>query len=196
MNAIIPRLTAQHEKTFNKLNTFVNDHPALSTSASIKNAIKERDYNNEWADKNEPIIRNYLKATTTLNEAVVPLSYYIELTPYFDNEGAKTFKFDGIVTLHFLATQSKQNSLKLNSNKLSYKAVPIVEDLNQNPVEIKVTNLLDALIDENGLIEFKFDSELRVGGEYSITFHYEGSLETDMSGFYRSSYKDENGKDV
>lgn len=127
-----------------------------------------------------------------LEEKSEPIAYTIELTPYFADEGVKSFTFDGIVTLRFKVNEVGRTSLKLNSNKITYTRIPIVTDLDAtNPEIVVVTNSLASLLDTNGVIEFNFDQTLKNGGEYEIKFEYTGLLEDDMSGFYRSSYNED-----
>lgn len=124
-----------------------------------------------------------------LEERSEPISYTIELTPYFNGETDKEFTFDGIVNLRFRVNEDGRTSLKLNSRKLTYKVLPTIEDQAPVPEPIQVINNLEELNAGDDVIEFKFDKTLKRDGEYSIKFEYTGLLEDDMSGFYRSSYK-------
>lgn len=49
---------------------------------------------------------------------------------------------------------------------------------------------------ELNFMSVEADAELEVGEEYILTLKYTGYLNTNMRGFYRSSYENENGETV
>lgn len=121
-----------------------------------------------------------------IDEDFDPISYTIELTPYFDNEGDKSFTFDGHVILTFHVNNDGLSSLRLNSYAIFYGELPTIRDLSATPATITVTNINY----EVQIVEFVFDQNLVSGRDYEISIVYTGVLTDEMTGFYRSSYEE------
>lgn len=136
------------------------------------------------------------KPNYRLNDDVWPTEYTIEVTPYFDDKtpGKKAFTFDGVCTIKLKATKSNIKEIVLH-----------VDDLTITKKEMKNQpdffapfpwNIESLKIDTSGPDEItkkytiKLEKALEKNKIYDLYFEYTGILQTDMHGFYRSSYKD------
>jgi hypothetical protein len=125
---------------------------------------------------------------------VIPSHYTITLDPLIEDDDPKTFT--GEVQITVKVTEETENII-LHYNDLSI-------------TEIKVTSVNDdteffANYDYDSVTHFctiKIYSEgdenrmFKENEEYIITINYSGHHRSDMYGFYRSSYKDEDGNTV
>lgn len=125
---------------------------------------------------------------------VIPSNYVITLDPLIEDDDPKTFTGEVKITVHIT---EETESITLHYNDLSID-------------EIKVTQVTDgkefsAVYEYDNVTHFcviKIDSEedeniiFKENEEYIITINYKGYHRSDMYGFYRSSYQDEDGNTV
>lgn len=124
---------------------------------------------------------------------VIPSNYIITLDPLKEADDPETFT--GEVKITVKVTEDT-NSITLHYNDLSIDNITVTPVIGgtEFPVVYEYENVTHFCVikinseDEN--IIFK-ESE-----EYIITINYKGHHRNDMYGFYRSSYKDEDGKTV
>lgn len=120
-----------------------------------------------------------------------PIHYDLALVP-----DLVKFTFQGHLILTLKVTQST-NELVLNSADLTY-----VNDSNGKPRvfltasgEHKSSVQADSVVTDEKLhrVYFKFGQTLNIG-EYNLSVHYDGVLNDQLCGFYRSSYVKPNGE--
>lgn len=123
---------------------------------------------------------------TFLPETMTPMNYHIEVTPYFADEGNKSFTFDGITKFEFTVNEEKRNTLRLHAERLKNINVLSVTDLNDNAEIVKVIKTV--LTESESLLTISFDMTLKKNGNYLIEIEYQGEISEDFSGMYRSSF--------
>lgn len=134
-----------------------------------------------------------------LNADIQPIDYIIDLTPYFDNSvvGKMPFTFDGICTI------------TIKTNKLNMDTIIVHKHEDLDVIDVSLTKKpgffapfpwkidhINVKSTEYDNITHKFTvklaSALVKDESYDLNFKYTGKLQNDMTGFYRSSYKDGN----
>ncbi|XP_053674430.1 aminopeptidase N-like [Anopheles nili] len=126
-----------------------------------------------------------------------PIRYNIEITTriHDDTIGNDRFRFDGKVTIH-LKTINEQMSLS-NSITLNYRQINITHvklwSIVQDSWEIVLLDD-DESFTMDPVREFlTIRSPQPLNGTYYLELKYTGILREDNAGFYRSSYRDDNG---
>lgn len=122
--------------------------------------------------------RANIKPRETLPQGVAPKHYSLYLEPDLTN-----FKYTGKVEIDIRITEST-NTITLNSSSLIIKSASV--------------NSIDAIkieeTEENSQLKLTFDDSFQPGTQ-ALSLEFEGELNDKMRGFYRSVYKDENGKE-
>lgn len=129
-----------------------------------------------------------------LNTDIEPINYIIDVTPYFDDKtsGKQAFTFDGIVIITLKSNESNVTRIVLHKQDMDIKwqTLTKVPENDSNVENIPLTS------DNYDNITKKYTIELSnalIKDEiYMLKFEYTGKLQTDMLGFYRSSYKEGN----
>mmetsp|Transcript_20947 Transcript_20947/g.30195 ORF Transcript_20947/g.30195 Transcript_20947/m.30195 type:complete len:870 (-) Transcript_20947:137-2746(-) len=118
-----------------------------------------------------------------LPTCVTPVHYALELTPDLE-----LFKFDGSVDVDVVVS-SATDEVVLHSKEIHVKHASFVSTVSgQRPSLVSVSyHLVDTTL------TLKFDTPLAVG-EGKLHIEFEGILNGDMAGFYKSSYVDADGK--
>lgn len=133
-----------------------------------------------------------------LNTDIEPIEYIIDLTPYFDKNvvGKEPFTFDGICTITIKANQMNLDTIVVHKQDLNITDVSVTKKpgfFSPFPWKIEHINVKSTKYDN---ITHKFtvilESPLNKDESYDLNFKYTGKLRNDMTGFYRSSYKDGN----
>ncbi|KAK5649331.1 hypothetical protein RI129_000360 [Pyrocoelia pectoralis] len=130
------------------------------------------------------------KAKYRLNGNLIPSKYEIELT-VMDNFGSKG-QFYGNVKIHFNTTV-ETSEITLHSDKLKFEPtnIQISFDPPQNSIAVSNVNFNTTL----QMVTIKTQAPLSLNNSYVLSVNnYEGILDLDMSGFYRSSYKNAQGE--
>ncbi|KAL6918109.1 hypothetical protein FSST1_009604 [Fusarium sambucinum] len=117
-----------------------------------------------------------------LPKNVKPLHYDLTLEPNFE-----TFKFEGTVIIDFDVVEDS-TSIALNTVDLEIHDT-LVE---ANGATISSSPTLDYDKDSQ-TTTITFDKTIPAGQKAKLTQRFTGTLNDDMAGFYRSSYKDEQG---
>ncbi|KAL6361925.1 hypothetical protein LRP88_05407 [Fusarium phalaenopsidis] len=117
-----------------------------------------------------------------LPKNVKPLHYDLTLEPNFE-----TFKYEGTVIIDFDVVEDS-TSIALNTVEL---------DIHETIVEANGATVMSSpTLDYNKDTQtttITFDQTIPAGQKARLTQRFTGTLNDDMAGFYRSSYKDEQG---
>lgn len=149
----------------------------------------------------EPLVlsNNVEKVDYRLPTKIKPISYVLDLTPHFDNSsGHEAFTFNGHVeiNLHTEFQDVKEIVLHLkdiNITKTELQMKSQWGSFSWLMPQYKInTGVLDNVTDKYTI---PLEQPLTPNQTYVLKFDYIGRLQTDMHGFYRSSYE-EDGKTV
>ncbi|XP_050443426.1 aminopeptidase N-like [Adelges cooleyi] len=127
------------------------------------------------ADNDETVFR--------LPGDTIPLSYNLKFVDLLNDD----FSYNGVTKI-LIQVKSTTTVLTLNAFELDIKNVKVVDtELSR---EINVTNF--ELIKKNEQLKVNLKEPWLIAGrQYNVEITYNGTLRTDMTGLYRSSYKDE-----
>lgn len=150
-----------------------------------------------YAESERLVLSNDVKKVDyRLSTKIEPISYVLVLTPHFDNSsGNEAFTFNGNVEI---SLRTKFPDVK--------EIVLHLKDINITKTELQMKNKLTSVawlmpqyktILDNVTDKYTIPLEqpLAPNQTYILKFEYVGRLQTDMYGFYRSSYE-EDGKIV
>ncbi|XP_072037073.1 aminopeptidase N-like [Amphiura filiformis] len=117
-----------------------------------------------------------------LPEDIIPLHYSIDLTIDLDN-----FTFSGTSSMQIMCI-SKTNVILLHGNQLTINTERVRLELADDVVGM-VPNVVDVrLYPENHFILVELEDTLEENVEYLLTVEFQGKLQDDLVGLYRSSY--------
>lgn len=115
-----------------------------------------------------------------------PLAYGLRLVPKYD-EGSDLYTFGGQVEI-LIYINSITPNVTLNAKDMEIKSVAITEMKTQTDQAVDSYEL-----DNDAEILYIYaEKNLLAGRQYQVKIVFQGLLRTDMTGFYRSMYK-ENG---
>lgn len=115
---------------------------------------------------------------------VVPSNYDITITPYFD--GAKAFTFDGVVRITIRTSQQNVNEIVVHAHDLTFRDNMNTLTEAKDPTTIVITNRSRNAITQKYTLSLA--SSMKTNIDYILEFYYTGNMNTEMKGFYRSSY--------
>ncbi|KAK6334137.1 Aminopeptidase 2 mitochondrial [Orbilia brochopaga] len=121
-----------------------------------------------------------------LPKSIKPTNYKVQLEPNF-----KDFSFDGTVTVA-LEIVEDTNEIVLNSTEIKIHQAHLYKDAQEDPIqsltapEVKYNEDLQTAT-------FGLGHPLKAGTTASLVVKFTGTLNDNMAGFYRSSYKDKDG---
>ncbi|KAB7497105.1 Aminopeptidase 1, partial [Armadillidium nasatum] len=121
-----------------------------------------------------------------LPKNIKPLYYYVRLRPYIHGN----FTFDGHVEMTFEALEDTTN-VTLHIKDIITKNETIKIVLNETS-EVKIKS--HQYDHERQFYIAQLEESLKKDKIYIISMDFVGYLNTQLSGFYRSSFKDKNGK--
>lgn len=131
-------------------------------------------------DVGPPIVddKNY-----RLPQNIKPLHYDVELTTRLDPD----FNFNGNVKINIQVLENNTKSITLHHRSLRphEQSVKLLEVESQN--DVKVSKITYDKVLEFYVIEL--ETELKKDKKYDLSIAFEGDLDKNMDGFYRSSYK-------
>lgn len=163
------------------------DTSATSTTESLK--FTSESTTESISTSSSPINLELNKNNTDvrLPRSLVPILYDLEIIPFIF-EG--NFTFHGLVNI-LLRVKQATNNITLHINDLSILSSDVkVFDTAEN-LEFQVKNLTRDLDKQFFIIHLNdFLVETK---QYNVSIRYKGILNDQLQGFYRSSYKDENG---
>ncbi|XP_058791260.1 putative aminopeptidase-2 [Phymastichus coffea] len=120
---------------------------------------------------------------------VIPSSYDIYLHPHISPE--KKFMFNGKVKIVAKVQRSTKN-ITLHADQLSNFNITLSNITDKkNPIVLKFSNILPR--EKYNFIDIVMENLIIAETPISIEITYTGILNTEMRGFYRSSYKTVNG---
>ncbi|KAK3715670.1 Aminopeptidase 2 mitochondrial [Vermiconidia calcicola] len=124
------------------------------------------------------------KGREVLPKNVKPLHYDLTLEPNFE-----TFKYEGEVTID-LDVMEDTTSITLNTIDIDIQETKVTSGSSTIASSPKLT------LDEDAqTTKIEFDQSIPAGSKAQLHHKFTGTLNDKMSGFYRSSYKGENGED-
>ncbi|XP_059049753.1 membrane alanyl aminopeptidase-like [Achroia grisella] len=150
-------------------------------------------------DVNEVVFRDDDSLGYRLPEDLDPISYEVEVTPYFEEapENKTPFTFDGVVTIAVRALKDNLTSLIIQENVRNITGVSLEANSTNTPVTVNATNPFTR-IREFHLLRVNLDEGVTLvnGDVYLLTITYIGNInETPLSrGVFRGSYRDKDGK--
>lgn len=125
------------------------------------------------------------KGREVLPKNVKPLHYNLTLEPNFE-----TFKYDGTVEIE-LDVVEDTTSISVNSLDIDIKETKITSGSSLITSSPKITH-----DEDSQTTRIAFDQTIPAGTKATLTHKFVGTLNDNMAGFYRSSYKLENGEDA
>ncbi|XP_026484281.2 membrane alanyl aminopeptidase-like [Vanessa tameamea] len=128
----------------------------------------------------------YSDTNYRLNTTIVPSTYTISITPYFDTGDKSAFTFDGEVTITFVPG-SNINKIKLHSEDLTFSASNISLTSGSNTVSLHADNPLQ-FEDNYTFAHINLQNEISSGVEYVLKITYQGTIRSDLNGFYKNYY--------
>lgn len=179
--------TKQLFQKYVKLLNFLEEREVTRERKAYKSQAEQQL---KWGEENIPHIfhwmeERYPSMDYRLSNAFVPLRYNLTLSPYFDN-----FTFTGRV----------QIEMKRNANYVSH-IVLHASDLNITGLSLRANN--SNLHDENDIVGTYSNNKTQMitifmakfvqPDDLVLNITFEGTLNDDMAGFYRSYYFDEGG---
>ncbi|XP_013142035.1 PREDICTED: membrane alanyl aminopeptidase-like [Papilio polytes] len=142
----------------------------------------------EW-DEFYRVLRDpaYRLPTTTR-----PRHYEVSLTPYFDIVPINTrpFTFDGEVTIYISPTVANVNEIVMHCNDITINSLSVLH----NNVEIATPGQTPTCEMPFSFLRIRTNTPLQLGQEYVVQLTFNGNLQTNMRGFYRSFYHDSYGR--
>ena len=120
-----------------------------------------------------------------LPKNVKPLHYDLTLEPNFE-----TFKYEGTVTIELDVVEDTK-SISLNTLDLDIHETIIKSGSNTVSSSPKLS-----LDEDSQTTKIEFDETIPAGTKATLYHKFTGSLNDNMAGFYRSSYKGADGKDA
>ena len=180
-------------------------HPDLGTAErAFQQSIENANSNKQWLDKNFDAIQTWLNKVTTksnkkqaknvrLPRTVVPSLYEIEIKPDMYGDVPENFKFYGSVKIHlYCNTETANITLHKNKIRVNQSTISVISE-----GSVGVASLYSRYSEDTDrqfmIVHLK--PSLVAGQRYVLEMQYEGDLEDDLAGVYRSSYE-RNGKPV
>lgn len=115
----------------------------------------------------------------------VPLAYNLHLAPGYD-AGSGAYAVGGQVEI-LIAVVNITPNVTLNARDLEIKSVAITELVTQTAVEVDGHDLF-----ENEQMTVYANKNLLAGRRYQVKIVFQGPLRDDMTGLYRSAYRERN----
>lgn len=122
----------------------------------------------------------------SLPKSVRPVRYDLKFIPFLENGN---FTYKGSAKIHVNVTESCKNitmhskALKIDKDRLS---VRLMRD--GGKVEVRS----QSFVEEKQFFIIELEEELKSGEMYEINMEFEGMLNDDLEGFYKSSYQQGN----
>ena len=164
-------------------------------STSLQKSLDLAKYEVSWFETKSPSIIKWIKTANELQENtrayrlpdnIIPSSYTILLSPYFEDE----FTFDGKVTIT-AKVKSPTDKIVLHTDQLKIDQNDIkvsqLDTWGGIPNELNVVNVTRT--EKYHFTNILLKDTITANSEITIRISYKGCLNTEMRGFYRSSYK-------
>lgn len=135
-------------------------------------------------DEVEKLASNY-----RLPEYIRPTRYELTIRPYFDaSDGKKPFTFDAMVIITLSTEKPHLSEIVLHQKGLLIESVKLKEQITRATVPITAV----PFVFDTDHLGVKLSRPLEPNVDYAMRIIYNGTIGSDMVGFYRSSYT-ENG---
>jgi|SRR5690349_9783191 len=126
--------------------------------------------------------------TYRLSRNVLPSKYELELTPYFTNETGKSeFTFDGTVNITLKAMEANVQSIVLHKSDIDILSYSLSGAIGIIDGDLTLTNYDET----RDFWTIELEKDLPINEDSFLTINYVGYMRDDMSGFYKSYYKEE-----
>jgi hypothetical protein len=122
-----------------------------------------------------------------LNGDVIPNSYVINLTPYFEEPAEKNFTFDGTVTIN-IKVMRNTSVIQMHVFDIIITSINIDDGSGSIPIPDSDYSFNDT--DDHQFLYINTPATLIVDEVFDIEIKYTGKLNDDLDGFYRSKYMD------
>jgi aminopeptidase N len=131
--------------------------------------------------------------TYLLPKTLMPTQYTIALIPYFNTNTPapeKVFTFDGTVTITLTCIEATDKIIMHAFDiKIEDKSkVVVVTKGSTDALAVKSIEFTDQVKDGKQFFTIMMEQPLEAGSEYDVTIEYQGNLNEDLEGFYRSFY--------
>jgi hypothetical protein len=167
-----------------KLQNEIDGQPQVPTSTPITSTTEDLSLLQPWE-------REY-----RLSDNVNPSHYDLSLNPVFTNlEVGEEPKFNGTIVLKFSIKNEKQDYITIHEKNLNIISADIyrVTGGGINPIHLNVDHFESARNEFYVFTPLDAEAEFIIG-DYELTMEFSGSLnQTDIVGFYASSYTDTTG---
>lgn len=167
---------------------------ATSYHIMIKNSSNDSEYSNGNSDSNKS------DESYRLPNETLPLHYSIKIETNIhlsnDTDPAK-FRFSGQETIRLQATDEVRNQIVLHADRLNIgESILTTTDSTLTVIKWENEEKPWQIDDVKQFLIFTIaaDETLVKGQEYFLTINFDGVLETNNEGFYRSSYENEHGE--
>jgi len=114
-----------------------------------------------------------------------PLAYGLRLVPKYD-VGSDMYTFGGQVEI-LIYVNSITPNVTLNAKDMQIKSLAITEFKTQTDVAVDSYELDN----DAEILKIYADNNLLAGRRYQVKIVFQGLLRTDMTGFYKSVYKED-----
>ncbi|KAM0729596.1 Aminopeptidase N [Formica fusca] len=195
VNSLASRLSTHqlYKQYRNLLNWLVEKEPAFNKF--VDSYLSTAQYEFDWYERKAPIIfeeldKLFLNNKYRLPSALYPKLYNVTLKPYM-KEGI----FEGNVQI-YMRVENDAMSIVLNSHNLNISNIKVFrnyvagKNLNAEPIQ-SLNYINEQLFPQQLRIYLNF--EVKTAENIMAEIDFNGTLNDDMQGFYRSSYLDGNG---
>jgi aminopeptidase 2 len=124
------------------------------------------------------------KGRVVLPKNVKPVHYHVTLEPNFE-----TFKYEGTVSIDLDVVEDTK-SISLNTFELEIHETKVSSGSTVISSSPKIS-----YNDDTQTTKAEFEQTIPAGSKATIFYKFTGTLNDNMAGFYRSSYKDKNGNE-
>ncbi|XP_011706301.1 PREDICTED: uncharacterized protein LOC105461501 [Wasmannia auropunctata] len=183
-------------ESINKFDRLINNHREDFTSIqqslerSLKIAQHELELFNSYSASIIQRLRKYDEAKFPLPENIIPKSYIVSVTPYFEDEDAT---FDGKVTIKADVKQHPTSQIVLHWSGIEIKRHNVTFKVKNKNIMNKV--LKTKIKERYDFLVIYLEKELPKDAEVTIEIEYTSSLNpAELRGFYKSSYVNENNE--
>lgn len=124
-----------------------------------------------------------------LPKDIRPVAYDITLAPVFNTSDNNNFTFTGrsVITLKIV---NATNKITFHAKDLDINDLEVIDPLSDIPISI-----LEVTKDEQrDFVTLVLETPLNAGFPLTLVLNFTGELNNELRGFYRSSYKNENGE--
>lgn len=168
-----------------------SEYELISIASSFSSSLKRAAYEVDWYINNGVRILEWLERRNKtadpeyrLPTFVKPEHYEVYLRQFFED---KNFTYEGKIIIN-IKVLNDTGKIVLNSKDLNIEKVDVSDGLKKTN---NITNT--SYCEEAEQLTIYFKNVIRAGTKFMLKIKYQGQLRKDITGYYRSLYKDENG---